>query len=58
MALHRQLYQGSEVGVAARARMQGGTASSHPLDDPFRVPASPIPLTKATSCWFGALAEL
>ena len=37
-----------------RARMQRETASSPPLDDPFRPPASPIPLTKATSCWSGA----
>ena len=40
-----------------RARMQGETASSPPLDDPFRPPVSPIPLTKATSCWSGAPAE-
>jgi len=41
-----------------RARMQRGTASSPPLDDPFRPPVSLIPLTKATSYWSGAPAEL
>jgi hypothetical protein len=41
-----------------RARMQGETTSSPPLDDPFRPPVSPSPLRKATSCWSGAPAEL
>ena len=57
-ALHRQLYKEASSVPCRRARMQGETASSPPLDDPFRPPVSPIPLTKATSCWSGAPAEL
>ena len=48
MALHRQLYQGSELGAAAVLGCRKRQTSSTPLDDALQRPVSPIPLTKAT----------